>query len=337
MNRLSVISSSSCAGSTPSSSAIAPQASAAKRGARNWTGDRLTAIGRSGQRRAIWQASRKAMLAELVDHAAFLGDRDHLGTAATWPRVGWSQRSRPSSPATLPRPPMIGWKWRSSAATVAKLGAQADLDLVAALDVGVHRLGEDAEAVAAGRLGAVHGDVGLAQQLGGLGDLLGGEHRADADSDPRLAVADDEGLADDVDDPLAQAADVGLALGADLDDGEFVAADAGDGVGLAQQRAQPLADFLDELVAGIVAERVVDLLEAVEIEHQQGDLLARAAIAGQRLGEAVLEQGAVGEAGQLVVERLMLGIGLARLELLDEVDERFVEEGHDEDRRRPPR
>ncbi len=132
-------------------------------------------------------------------------------------------------------------------AALAQLAAQADLDLVAALDVGVHRLGEDAEAVAAGRLGAVHGDVGLAQQLGGLGDLLGGEHRADRDADPRLAVADDERLADDRDDPLAQAADVGLALGADLDDGEFVAADAGDRVGLAQQRAQPLADLRTSL------------------------------------------------------------------------------------------
>ena len=135
------------------------------------------------------------------------------------------------------------------------------------------------------------------------------------------------------DDPLAQAADVGLALRADLDDGEFVAADAGDGVGLAQQRAQPLADFLDELVAGIVAERVVDLLEAVEIEHQQGDLLARAAIAGQRLGQAILEQGAVGEAGELVVQRLVLGVRLARLELVDQIDQRLVEEGHDEDDR----
>ena len=168
-------------------------------------------------------------------------------------------------------------------AAFAQLAAQRGFDLVAALDVGVHRLGEQAEAVAAGGLGAVHGDVGLAQQLGGLGDLLGREDRADRDADPGLAVADDEGLADHRDDPLAQAADVGLALGADLDDGEFVAADAGDRVGLAQQRAQPLADFLDELVAGIVAERVVDLLEAVEIEHQQRHLLARAAIAGQRL------------------------------------------------------
>ena len=63
----------------------------------------------------------------------------------------------------------------------------------------------------------------------------------------------------------------------------------------------------DELVAGIVAKRVVDLLEAVEVEHQQSDLLARAAIAGEGLGETVLEQRPVGEPGQLVVQRLVLG------------------------------
>ena len=79
-----------------------------------------------------------------------------------------------------------------------------------------------------------------------------------------------------------------------------------------------------------MAERVVDLLEAVEVEHEQGDLLARAAVTGQGLREAVLEQGAIGEAGELVVERLVLGGRLARLELVDQVDQRFVKERHDQ-------
>ena len=265
------------------------------------------------------------MLAELVDHAAFLGDRDQLGG-----RDRAQRRMIPADQALeghdLAAAADDRLEMEIEPAAFAKLGAQGRFDLVAALDVGVHRLGEQAEAVAASGLGAVHGDVGLAQQLGGLGHFLAGEDGADRDADPRLAIADDERLADDGDDPLAQAADVGFALGADLDDGEFVAADAGDGVGLAQQRAQPVADLLDELVAGIVAERVVDLLEAVEIEHEQGDLLARAAVAGQRLAQAVFEQGAVGEAGELVVQRLVLGARFARLELVDEIDQRFVEE-----------
>ena len=45
----------------------------------------------------------------------------------------------------------------------------------------------------------------------------------------------------------------------DLHDGELVAAHAGDGVGLAHQRAQPIGHHLQQLVAGRMAERVVDV------------------------------------------------------------------------------
>ena len=50
---------------------------------------------------------------------------------------------------------------------------------------------------------------------------------------------------------------------------ELVAAEPRGRVGGAQDRAQPLAHLAEQLVAGVVAERVVELLEAVEIEQQQ--------------------------------------------------------------------
>ena len=66
-------------------------------------------------------------------------------------------------------------------------------------------------------------------------------------------------------------------------------------------------DRAQQLVAGRVAEAVVDRLEVVEVDEQHRELVARgAAVARERLLEAVLEQRPVGEPGQRVVERLVL-------------------------------
>ena len=57
-----------------------------------------------------------------------------------------------------------------------------------------------------------------------------------------------------------------------------------------------------ELVAGHVAEAVVDDLEAVEVEEEDGEVIVRAPLgARDGLVEPVGEQGAVGQAGQGVV------------------------------------
>ena len=61
--------------------------------------------------------------------------------------------------------------------------------------------------------------------------------------------------------------------------------------------------FLEDLVADRMTERVIDRLEAVEIEHQQGERLAAALRAIERLLHALAEQRAVGKAGQFVMRR----------------------------------
>ena len=53
-------------------------------------------------------------------------------------------------------------------------------------------------------------------------------------------------------------------------DDEFVAAETGHGVDIAQLQFQACGDGLEQLVADRVAEAVVDLLETVEIEKQHG-------------------------------------------------------------------
>ena len=56
-------------------------------------------------------------------------------------------------------------------------------------------------------------------------------------------------------------------------------------------------------VADRVAERIVDVLEAVEIEKQHRELAAAAMRAGDRLSDAVREERAIGQSGQRVVVR----------------------------------
>ena len=53
---------------------------------------------------------------------------------------------------------------------------------------------------------------------------------------------------------------------------EDIAADAADAIAPAQNGAQFLGDDLDRLVAGLVTESVVDALEMVGIDDEQGDV-----------------------------------------------------------------
>ena len=66
---------------------------------------------------------------------------------------------------------------------------------------------------------------------------------------------------------------------------------------------QPRREREQHLVAGGVAERVVDELEAVDVEHEDRDVDALALPAGQRLREPVERERAVRQARERVVQR----------------------------------
>ena len=96
-------------------------------------------------------------------------------------------------------------------------------------------------------------------------------------------------------------------------DGELVAADAGDRVADAHARPQPLAHRHEQPVAGIVAEAVVHRLEVVEVDEQHGHRLVAPLL--ERVVEAVAEQRPVGELGERIVEGLELQLALPLAEL----------------------
>ena len=67
----------------------------------------------------------------------------------------------------------------------------------------------------------------------------------------------------------------------------------------------PRGDLLQDLVAGRVAEAVVDGLEIVEVEEHDGDARGLARGDGKRVLDAVGEERTVGQAGDRVVKRLV--------------------------------
>jgi hypothetical protein len=69
-------------------------------------------------------------------------------------------------------------------------------------------------------------------------------------------------------------------------------------------------------VAGGVAEGVVDLLEAVEVEMHHADGVVLTGAFAQQAGQLLLQPGAVGEAGERVVMGVVGELGAAALRLL---------------------
>ena len=129
--------------------------------------------------------------------------------------------------------------------------------------------------------------------------------------DVQLLAADGEGLRERAQEPLAQLAGGARVREAGLDDRELVAAEARHRVDVPGARPQPAGHQAQKLVAAMVPERVVDVLELVEVEEQEGHQLVVPASLDERLLQPVLEQGAVGQVRQGIVVRevpdLLLG------------------------------
>ena len=78
---------------------------------------------------------------------------------------------------------------------------------------------------------------------------------------------------------------------------------------------EAIGKLADQIVAGRMAKRIVDVLEAVEIEVEERDARAVAPRLDQAAIEPVDEERAVGEPGQRIVKGQVLRLRLARLQL----------------------
>jgi hypothetical protein len=96
------------------------------------------------------------------------------------------------------------------------------------------------------------------------------EGDADTRANAQLAAGDPSRLPERSQQPLRDGDRMRLVRAVDQD-GKLVAAEARQGVAGPELGVEPLRDDLEQLVPGVVAQAVVDLLEPVEVDQQDGE------------------------------------------------------------------
>lgn len=176
-------------------------------------------------------------------------------------------------------------------------------------------------------LGAVHHGVGLAEEGfgGGVGVVVAGD--ADAGPDLRRVVAEGDRLGDGRREG-GREGDRLAGVGAMVEeDGELIPAEASDGRACGGAAAQaPRGNGQDDVPGG-VAELVVDVLEAIQVDEEDGDAAGQLWLPGDGRCQLCHEVGAVGEAGEGIVGRLVEEMGF-ELALRGDVAEGAPEGGH---------
>ena len=172
-------------------------------------------------------------------------------------------------------------------------------------------------AVAAGFLGPIHRLGGVAQQLLAVCVVQREQRHADAGRQADTRSRALQWFTDPAQNLEYSLVAVGDILDIPQQQGEFVTADACQGVSCIQALLQALGHADQQLVADVVAEAVVDRLEHVQIQQADRQSPATALGQGGSLLQAVGEQGAVGQAGEGIEMRQLVDALLVMLELGD--------------------
>ena len=252
---------------------------------------------------------------ELDDVTRFLGQLDELprhqhaalGVPPARERLAAEQRARAERDDRLVLEEELA---------VGQRAADVGLEAQALAQRLLHVRLEHDVAILAGGFGVVHRDVGVAQQI--LGCALGRRERhAHADADLDVGLPDHERHAERFDQLGGGPLDIRQPVDAFEQDGELVARQPRHGIGGAHGADQPLRHRLQQPIARVVAERVVDVLEVVEVEEHDRHVAARAAGQRERVLDAIAEQVPVGEPGQRIVKRQLPQLLFEALALAD--------------------
>ena len=157
----------------------------------------------------------------------------------------------------------------------------------------------------AGLLGVVHRPVGAPHQSLGVVAVLGSQGDAHARADLQPVLADLDRFGGQLVEAPCNLLRAGHRRVGAQQDGELVAAQAGDRVAVAQSVRHPAGDLAQQRIAVLVAEGVVDVLELVEVDHQEPDRGPRPVGLDEGAGQPLVQQGPVREPGQRVVGRLV--------------------------------
>ena len=155
-------------------------------------------------------------------------------------------------------------------------------------------------------LGHIHGHVGQLKKLVDIGSVFGGDHVTDARLDREGKPTDLYLALDHVAEPAQDVPGIGDIA---EDDPELVAPQSGQPVRASKVGGQPAPDRSEQPVAVLVAEGVVDLLEAVEIDDGDRRRLSQCPPTRHLGLGSPVEEHAVGKIGERVV------LGQIRVEL----------------------
>jgi len=203
-------------------------------------------------------------------------------------------------------------------------GAQARLDRDALLEPAVHAGAEELEVVAAAVFRLVHRRVGVPQKLAHVGAVLRIQRHADTHGGHQRAPVHDHRCIERLVDALGALTHLpGVCHALQYDD-ELIPTHAHHDILGAHGRAHALRDGLQELVAGLVSARIVDVLEMIEIQEQHREhaasLFGLFDVARQ-VGRQIQP---IGEPGELIVVRevveLLMALEQSRLGLAADGD-----------------
>ena len=178
---------------------------------------------------------------------------------------------------------------------------------------------EKACGVFARAFGLVHGQVGVFHQVFCTGFLFTEQGHADAARVVDVVACQRVGVAQYGEHFLCHRLHMAgrfLLDGAQVfqHDHKLIAAQPGHGVALAHGVLQPPGDLLQQHVAAMVAQCVVDKFEVVQVDEDHRTVVACACAAAQSLLQPVEQQAAVGQTGEAIVKRQLpdgFFIGLA--------------------------
>ena len=225
--------------------------------------------GRPGRRFGAGGAQHP--LPDLLDQAGFLGDRHEIG------RRDHAAHRMPPAQQRLAAGDLVAAQIDlrlivQLERALRQRRAQIRLQLAAMIGLLLHRRVEEAIGSAAGRLRGIHREIGVLQQIEQIGAVARGDRDADAGVAGKLMAMAVERRPQRLIDPRDQRVDILGALDAVLQDGEFIAAEAGDEILRPDRLAQPLRDALEELVADQMSQRIVDALELVDVDIEDREL-----------------------------------------------------------------
>ena len=162
---------------------------------------------------------------------------------------------------------------------------------------------EYAKVVTTRILHGIHRGVGMAEEIFSGKAVLGKDRDADAEGQADLSAADLDGMGGAANDLFGAAFNVSQGAEFGHHDDELVSAHSCDGVGFANGREQALPYGREKYVAVGMAKRIVDLLEKVDVYEEEGSLVVMVLRSENRLAKTLVEQRAIGEAGQVIVMR----------------------------------